>query len=175
MGVGADEDVLVLPRHRDHLVVPGNADVDADELELGKVAGDIVESRSAGRRCAAAACRSRSATGRPASGSARRARSTSHRTDSSGDRRRQLEPVRIDVRADEAKVAAPLAPACARRPCLRSDRCPPGRGSGRDSAATASAIHSSGICHAPGQCPAVRACRRRGRRARCRRRPSVPA
>ncbi len=43
MGIAADVDVRVLPRHGDHLVGPGDADMDADQLELREVAGHRVE------------------------------------------------------------------------------------------------------------------------------------
>ncbi len=41
--VAADEDVRMLPRHRDHFLGPRNADVDADQAQFRKVAGHAVE------------------------------------------------------------------------------------------------------------------------------------
>src|SRR5690606_6117710 len=41
--VGSDEYVLVLPGHGDHLIMPGNADMNSDELQFRKIAGDVVE------------------------------------------------------------------------------------------------------------------------------------
>src|SRR5262245_18271321 len=41
--ITSDVDILVLPGHRDHLVGPGDADVNADELELRKVTRDAIE------------------------------------------------------------------------------------------------------------------------------------
>ena len=43
IGVDADEDILVLPRHRDHLIGPRDADVDAEQLQFGEVDRDLVE------------------------------------------------------------------------------------------------------------------------------------
>ena len=43
MRVATDVDIGMLPGHGDHLVGPGNAHVDADDLELGEVAGHGIQ------------------------------------------------------------------------------------------------------------------------------------
>ena len=43
IGVDADVDVGVLPRHGDHFVSPRNTDVDSQELQIGKVDSDLIE------------------------------------------------------------------------------------------------------------------------------------
>jgi hypothetical protein len=41
--VGHDKDVLVLPRHGDHFVVPRNTDVGPEEFKLREITGDVVQ------------------------------------------------------------------------------------------------------------------------------------
>ena len=104
MRVAADVDVGVFPGHRDHLVVPGYADVDADQLQFGEIAGHRIEGD------------------RPADAAAGEVSGIDHRlADLHLDRnaefaalgiegidlgviRREFEPVRIEVRADEAEI-----------------------------------------------------------------------
>ena len=51
IGIRADIDMLMLPGHRDHFLGPGISQVNADEHQLGKINGDLIQrNRSAHTR-----------------------------------------------------------------------------------------------------------------------------